>query len=528
MGKKLALSFDKELILETVSKKKDQIALGLLSAVLLIGGWFMYQQIARSSDEIIRDAYGAGGKKGDTAAAGTTLAAEEVVSKLLTKRTSEQYDVKQRSPFGSPEEQLRARQEIDAAYQRGVELFQSGQYEAAIQQFDKLFLLDVTETRVQYPVLPSEYKRRAVRENAKKNLDRILQAAQLDIQEGDRLAGQGKNQEALTVYVRADKSVSDVIASDTEGNAFGAQNLDKMKQLQQQAQTKTKNLQKSTLLQELNQGVSKATQNLAGNNYIDILVSWNTLLGIQTQLTSLDPNFQLVGQNERNRLNGLIQQVSLKLQGSFAELIAQADQQFTQAMQQQDLQKTAQAILALRQASGFAATNKDFNQQELKKKIDDYTTRRAELVVQMGNQFYQQQKQNLDKKQYNQFDLVTRNKYLNELLTLKEPGSAISAAVRTQVTTLENQLKSLRVPESVDKALSISAVSATNAGYKVEYLDKSSKTATPKKKEVVLREGRKDYQSGLTLTQVDTANGFVILSHPEYMDAKVRIGSATN
>jgi len=514
----LGLSIDNEAVLEYVSKNKDPLFISVLVIMLLAGGWFLYEKSALSVnailDEVLRnDPSGRPGAQPDKSVTST-----EVVDNLLKKRAAAESNMK-RNPFGSPEDQMKMRQEVEAAYQRGVELFQAGQYDAAIQQFDKVISLDVTETRINYSVLPSEYKRRAQRENLKRNFDRVLANAKADIDEGNRQAQAGAIREAQTVLARADETLRQCIDSDPDGAAIGKENIDQVKTLQQQAFDRLMQIKGQALLGDVNRELGEARTALSGSNFIEMLKKSISLVNVQTEVKAIDPNAKLVSRDQVNQLNSLMEQIQTKVKDNFQALVAQADQQFTEGAVQKDLQKTSQAIAALQMARSF-----DPNDKDLAKKLTDYAARRADLVMEVSAKFVADQQALLDKSEFEKFDVQTKRQLLTELLTLRNIN--LNAAQKNQASELENKLKALRLPPPVTddfEVLSIQPPAAGLAGkYKIEVMDKTSRGSASKKL-LYLSEGGMDPRTKIVLKQVDTSNGFVILSKSGYTDAKVEI-----
>jgi len=319
----LALKLDKDTLLEFLDRYKDQLFIGALTLTLVAGGWALYQRSALSVDELIREVTEEPDRQGADAQTERVLP-QDVVDKLLAKRAPDMYSIK-RNPFGSQEEQLRKRDEVKNAYNRGVELFQAGDYETAIQQFDKVIALDVTETRIPYAVLPSEYKRRAQSEFLKRNFDRVLASAKSDLQEGDRLVSTAKMAEAEAVFLRANKNLTEAITADPEGTSVGKENLDTLKQMQTQAFNKLIAVQSSVLKNELQQGVQQAQQMLGQNDLIALLKCNFSLLALQQRLNEVDPNAELIKANERNQVASLVQQIQKRLTDGYADLVVQAD-----------------------------------------------------------------------------------------------------------------------------------------------------------------------------------------------------------
>lgn len=504
---------DKEALIEYSSQHKDGIFIAILVLLLVLGGWFLYQQSAQSVEDIIQSRISGGERRVGEGTQSNELVTAELVQLILSKRNPDAYAMN-RNPFGSPEDQMRTRQQINESYNRAQELFRAGQYEQAVQLFDQVIALDVTETRIDYPTLPSEYKRRAQQENAKKNFDKIYQSAQTDMQEGDRLLAAGNRNEALNVYKRANENLSSIVDSDPNGDVIGKENIQKIKDLQLNVQKKLTDLWGNILIEQINQVVNQSRQVLNGQDFIAMSKSMIQLALVQQELRAADPNATLVNQAKHTELNTLFEQMQKKLKDNYAILVGQAEQAFAEGLSGQDLQRTQEAINSMRQALSLNPTD-----QALQKKVNEALVQRANLVIQMAQAFYDQQKKLLDSNQFEQFNNQERIRLLGELASLRDLGAVLDSATRTQAADLQNKMTALRLPPVVTDAYEIISVTPSGNNYKVEYIDKTARSQETKA--IYLRENRRDRGTGITLKQVDTDGGFVILSKSGYIDSKV-------
>jgi len=518
----LALKLDKEALLENIVQYKDQLFIAVLVIIIAVGGWFLYLQSSQSVEQIINEVTtpaSPGGAGGPQANGTQELQPEQIVSQIIAKRSSEFYQA-DRNPFGSPEEQLQKRQQLEESYSRGVDLYKQGQYEAAIGQFDRVISMDVTETRINYPILPSEYKRRAQRENAKENFDRIYQSAQSDIAEGDRLLAAGNQDEALNVYNRANDNLRSVIDSDPQGEAIGEENLQKLKALQSQVSDKLRNLLSTVLQQQVDQSIAQANQVLNGNDYIALTKTLFQLGQVKTQLQQNDPNATLIPRQKHTQLDNIIQQINQKIQTGVATLTSQAQESFAQGLANNDLQATQDAVRAMNQALQVNPQDETFQNQ-----ISSMVTQRADMVIQMVQSFIQSQQQVLKQENYDEFDQDQKRRFIQELAQLKSLGGMLDSAKRGTIAELEKQLAALRLPPPVTQAYVVTSINETSPGqFEITVTDKTSRNNI-KRTLRRMEEGNRDRTTGITLKQVDTDNGFVILSKSGYTDSKVALPS---
>ncbi len=523
----MALSIDKEALLEFLGKNKDPLFVSILALILVVGGWFLYQQSSQTAGQIIDPLLKQDDRSGRTGGAGGTaqakVTAEQVVGMLLDKRNQEVYS-SQRNPFGSPEDQLRMRQEVQSVYDRAVNYFKNKDYEAALTEFDKVIALDVTETRIPYPVTPSEYKLLVTQQNLKENLDKILQNAQTDIAEGDRLAQSGNAKGAMEVYERANDNLMTAINSDPDGKVVGEESINKVKQIQQTAFQKYVTIRGQSLKQEYNLAINQSQQILGGSDYIEMLRVLNSLVLIQSAINSVDPNAQIIAREERTRLGRSADEMVKKLQDNFTSLTDQAKRQFEQALSENDPQKTKEAITVLRSAASFNLKN-DAAAKTLKETISSFVNRRAQLVIKLSNAFAAEQETLLNEGNYEQFKEQAKNQYVAELKNLKEAGAALDLTTRKDLDDALVKVNGLKLPPPVTDSYFVKNVTRSSGNnYKFEVTDKTG--TSPKPRIFRLKEGARDRTTGITLKQVDTDQGFVILSKPKYLDAKVNITSS--
>lgn len=516
----LALQIDKDALIEFLNSKKDLLFILFLLVVLLVGGWTLYQRSAESVEEVIATAL-----EQENRSTGPGMGGEEeitstrVVENLLKKRPQTEYEMN-RNPFGSPEDQMRMRKEVEAAYQRGIELFDAGQYSASIQQFERVIKMDVTETRYSYPILPSEYIRRAQREDLKQNFDRIYANAKSDFEEGTRLIEAGNLREAQTILQQADEKLQQCIDSDPQGEAIGEENLKKIKALQQQTFNKYMEVSGNLLVDDLNRGMSEAQTALNGSDFIAMLREMFDLMRLQQEIKKIDPNAKLVSRSQVNQLDMLVEQIRKKVSENFQALVAQADQQFLEAIQEEDPQKAKEAIIALRMAHNFQPGDKD-----LQKKISDYVARRADLMIRVTNQFISEQQALLNQGQYDQFDRQRKIQLMNELIALRDSVGVSNSSLRNQIIEVETKLKALRLPPPVTQDYKVISIQpSARDRYRIKLMDSSSSISS-RERTLYLKEGETDRLTKITLKQVDTNGGFVILSKSGYTDAKVEISS---
>ncbi len=515
----LKLKLDKESIAEILSTKKDFLFTGLLAVLLLYGGWFLYQKSSISVDDLMKKATTEEDNKAQGGPTEKVVVPTDVVDSLLNKRSRVMYSASS-SPFGSPQEQLRMREEVERTYNKGVALYNAGEYESAIQQFDLVVnKLDVTESRIPYPIMPSEYKRRSQREYLKRNFDKMLLSAQNDIKEGDRFAGVKQLLEAEKVYSRSNKTLSDALAADPDGSSIGADNLTKVKTLQQSVFQKWRSVQTSLLKTQLQKGTNQAQQLLAQNDLIALLKSMLNLNQIQNTLNQVDANFNMVPQSERNRLGALIKQIQDKLKSEYSNLCLQADQQFQSAITASDMVESKAAIQVMQMA---LSTNPQ--DDALQQKISSSVVRRAELVIQKADEFITQQVNFIKNNQLENFDAKSKIAFLDELVGLRNLGSgAINATLRNQITDRENQLKTkVRKPPELVKDYDFIKVIKRASKYQIQYYDKTSRSRR-KVNTLTLSKGEKDRKTKIVLKEVDTDGSFVILSKSGYTSAKVLI-----
>lgn len=517
MAQKVKL--DKDTVLEFLETRKDVLFISILVLLLLYGGWFLYQQSAQSVDQIIQKAIQNPDRSGGKADDSKVVIPEEVVTTLVTKRPRTMYDV-QKSPFGSPQEQLRIRDELQKTYNRAVELFNANDFPGAIEQFKKVIALDVTESRITYQIQPSEYMRRAQREYLKTNFSGMLTSAENDIKEGDRFMTGSQLQEAEKVYSRANKTLSDALAADPDGAAVGKENFSKIQSMQQSVFQKWQTVQTTVLKNEIQKSVTQAQQLLGQQDLVALTKSWIQLNQVGEHLNLVDPNAAIITQDQRQPMISLVNSINEKLKTGFADLVSQAETQFNQALAEKDLTKTKETVAVMR-----LAINLNPQDKTLPQKIGALVAARAKLVLELVDQFIAQQQQIIDKQQFDQFDADGKVKFLDELAALRALGTtALANDLRTQLADRETKLKrDIRKPPLLTEGYDIIEISkGASDKWKIVVRDKVSRTGSLTKT-LNLSVGGRDTSTQISLTQVDTEKGFVILSKPGYSATEVKI-----
>lgn len=516
MARSTKLKIDQEAIIEFSLKYKDQLMVGALTVVLLVGGWFVYTETAPSEEDYVREVIERPPRVSGSGGAGNndSIDPEELLQRLTERRERALYSI-ERNPFGSPEEQMRRLEEVQAAYNRGVELFNAGQFDQAVRQFDRVIALDVTESRMSYPIQPSEYKMRAMQENARRNLDAILSEATDNIAEGDRRSQQGQREGALEKYTEAYESLGAVRESDPDGSAIGQDNLRRVEELYLEAYEKAMAIRGEALQENLNRDLAEARTLVNSQDYFSMWKVRYRLVGLGQEIETVDPNANLVSRAVRTQLSQLVQQINSALEDSQDQLLLQAEQSFNEAIAGGDLQASQEALGVLTQ---FAGMRQD---QELNQRIQDFRARRAQLVISNAREFAQEQRAIIESGEFDRFDIQGRNRFIAELTAMA--NVVREQNVRDQISEAQAELRALSLPPLVTDDYEIISIRQTGSNvnlFQVELNDRSV-AARPTQRRIVLNVGRQEATTRITLTEVDTEGGFVILSKPGYRDAQV-------
>ena len=168
------------------------------------------------------------------------------------------------------------------------------------------------------------------------------------------------------------------------------------------------------------------------------------------------------------------------------------------------------------------------NAPELQTKLKDFVVRRSQLVVQLAQGFYNKQKQILDSQKQDQFDQNGKVAWMQEINNLRRSGGKdITPDLNNQIIAVENQLKGLRLPPQLSEEFDfIKLTVSTGNAIKIDYKEKNA-TALTRPASLLLKEGQNDRRTKITVKQVDTANGFVILSKLGCSDTKVPLSQET-
>ncbi len=507
----MAASISKDQIVELIGKYRDILVLVLIIALAGWGYLQLRESLAKSVEDIIEEGIRSTGQGG---AGQQGIDVGQLVQSLESKRPFSVYQQK-RSPFGTPAEQLKLRQEVKQLYENAVSLYKSGKYELAVQQFNRVIRMDVTETRIEYPIPPSEYIRLAERQVKIRDLDNILAQANQKIEQARSQESTAPNR-AIEQYESALADLKGLVGVDPQGDAMGQAKLNQITGLISQVEQTVTNLKRQTL----GQNVSAATNNLnnalqeASTDVFSLVLALAQGREVQSEVKEVDPDASVVSTQARNQLDTLLQRAENTLADSLDSVAQQARQNVADAVQNGNFARAHQLVEA------FVELGKQYPDN------DTLTAAQIEVlstyfggVMEAGRQELAAIREAFQQGEYSSYDPERKKAVVEDISRALRLGPVLSDTDRTQLAQLEDTLRRLEPPPPLDSAYDLVEFRPTGGIYRVQMTEKE----TGEEVSLRLRPRRKD-ESGFRLGQVDMKNRVVILSKlPEYAPSQFQI-----
>lgn len=508
----MAASISKDQIIEFISKRRDVLVLLLL---LILGAWGylrLREPLAKTVDESIEEHVRGGGS--GSAGGADALNSTELLGVLESKRPLSIYRVS-RNPFGTPAEQLRLRQEVQQLYQRGVDLYKTGKWELAIPYFNRVIRLDVTETRIQYPISPSEYIRLADRQVKIRNLDPILAKANLDIQRAGGLESSSVS-EAIDAYESALLALRNLLSVDPQGEAMGKEKFDEISGRVSQLVQTVNNLKRQTLGQDVEAAISalNSAMQQASSNAYGVLLAVTHGRVVRKEVQEVDAGGSVIPAAKRTQLDSLVQTAEQTLAGALDDVAQQVQTRVSDSVQQGEFAAAHEGVNAFCDLCDRYPENSVL----LAAQIDVMATYLVG-VIQAGRDELKRITVTFQKGDYAGYDPKAKEVLLGHLSTALSLGSLLTDNDRVQLAQLADSLRRIKPPPPLDTVYDLLSCRSIGTRYRIKLREKSTK----KEISLLLRKNRKD-RAGFLLRQVDSRNRVVILSKlPEYAPSQFKL-----
>lgn len=507
----MAIKLDKDTLLEFLFKYRDQLIIVVLIGIAGYGAYSVWGQYNRSVEEIISDNLPQSRPgQSDDDYVGT---AQNVVTGLLSKVPVAVY-VRTNNPFGTPEQQLRLRQELDEAYQRALESFRVGNYQEAINILQREVIpQDVTETRIAYAISPSEIIRQAEIALTRANLDGVVTRANESYQAGksssDPAESLVKLRSALNDYQR-------VIEVDPQGNELGA---DRLKEIETRIAELTDTVNKMER-ENIRRTVVQARQDLASarnsGDTVNLLKSVGKMRAAFISLTSIDPDMTVVSQKDRETITTELQEAQKQALDALPTVIETVKTALTSTPPEQQDFDSVRSNLALIQECVLLAQanqNADLATQAgsiFVEFIEAFTGSMQKLVAQLDKA--------IKEEKYDQFDTALRDRFLEMATILSESGLQLPRGRINQLMDASSQLRALALPPLMSDAYDLVNYSATTRYHRITLRNKES----GEEEKLNLQLDKKD-SKGFILLEVDTNQGTIILSKSGYRPSRYTV-----
>ncbi|HOE11203.1 MAG TPA: hypothetical protein PLQ35_04180 [bacterium] len=507
----MAASINKEQIIELVSKYRDIL---VLVGLLALAGWgYTRIQGALSmtvEDRIRMEVEGVKGGGSKSQALDST----KLVQELENKRSPAVYS-RLKNPFGTPAEQLRLRQEVQQMYQKGEDLFKNEKYEQAIQQFNRLLRLDVTETRIEYPVRPSEYIRMAEQRLNLRNLETTLAQVRQNSEQAAALVSSSPDR-AIDLYEPALAALKNLIEADPKGEAMGQDRFKEVSSLATEIEQTVTKLKRDRLAATFNQittALSTAAQQ-GPNNATTLLPVLGQAREILQEAQQVDPEFSVVPAARRTELQTLTDNTDKMLVDSAETVAEQVRTSVANAVAQGDFNtanaqiKSFAALCSRHPDNGILATA----QVEM---LSSYLS----AVIGSAGKELTRITEAIAKGDTAAYDEAKKEAVLEQVVQALTLGPLLTERDRTQLLQIEEKLRRAKPMPTLNTAYDLVSFNRVGNRYRITLKSKADGKDIP----LTLELKRKD-PSGFVLGQVDSKKHTVILSKlPEYAPSQFQI-----
>ena len=411
-----------------------------------------------------------------------------------------------KNPFGTPEEQLRLREELVEAYNQAFDAFRLEKYQEAIQILEEQVIpRDVTETRITYTVAPSEMIRQAEVALTRLNMDEVVARADADFRSGQTALG-GNPIKALKMLRQALGDYQRVLEVDPEGKKLGEQRLGEMQTRVTQLTDQVLKLQRDTLRRSISQARQDLQAAQSSGNPSALVLSIARMRSAWLELEAIDSDQSIVPPTEREAIDKEFQAAQTTSLDTLPNVVDSVKQQLASGtLLEQNPQEIQSSLILLRESLQLSqASPKQDMAQPVLQVIRDY----AEIVVTTMKETQGQLAKALEDEKYDAFDENAQKRLIATGQQLADSGLPPRASLRNRVAEMVAKLKELTLPPLLSDAYEVVAFRASSKRYyRVTVREKGTETAEPFNLEL-----EKKGNKGFILLKVDTDLGSIILS----------------
>ncbi len=497
------MALDRDALVDALFRYRDQIVILILIGIAVYGGYSVMDQYNQTVDDIIDEKLKneARGGPGDE----DPETAKKVVAGLLNKPPLVQL-TRVKNPFGTPEEQLRLREELVEAYNQAFDAFRLEKYQEAIQILEEQVIpRDVTETRITYTVAPSEMIRQAEVALTRLNMDEVVARADADFRSGQTALG-GNPIKALKMLRQALGDYQRVLEVDPEGKKLGEQRLGEMQTRVTQLTDQVLKLQRDTLRRSISQARQDLQAAQSSGNPSALVLSIARMRSAWLELEAIDSDQSIVPPTEREAIDKEFQAAQTTSLDTLPNVVDSVKQQLASGtLLEQNPQEIQSSLILLRESLQLSqASPKQDMAQPVLQVIRDY----AEIVVTTMKETQGQLAKALEDEKYDAFDENAQKRLIATGQQLADSGLPPRASLRNRVAEMVAKLKELTLPPLLSDAYEVVAFRASSKRYyRVTVREKGTETAEPFNLEL-----EKKGNKGFILLKVDTDLGSIILS----------------
>ncbi len=510
------MALDKDAILEALYKFRDQIVIVILIGLAAYGAYAVWDDYSRTPEEILNDALPpprADGPKDDP-----VDRAKDTVDGLLN-RPPVAVVIGRKNPFGTPEQQLRLRQELEAAYQSALEEFRNKNYQAAIDILEKeVIRRDVTETRINYAVSPSEMIRQCHFALTRANMDEVVSRADQAYQAGNAALSSNQRQDALRQLRDALTDYNRVIEVDPQGSELGEEKLKTINQRVTELSEKVLKLQRDILSQSIEQARQQLASARSGSDPIALITAIGRVRAAANELVTIDSDLSIFSQSERDAINENLQAAQKEAAASLPAAIAAVRASLIDTpIEQQALEDVGRNLLVLFETLHLVKVNQDTESGPAAVAvISDYVDALASAMQDLEKKLDSA----LKNEEFDIFETGNQAKLMEIAQAVLQSGLPIQTGKRNQLADSRASLEALQPPPALDSDYELVSFTKRRNYYNITMHNKQSdKTETLPPLQL-----DKKHSSGFKLLEVDTDQGIIILSKsPGYRPSRFAI-----
>ena len=498
------MALDRDAILELLFRFRDQIVILILIGLAAYGVYEVWDDYNRSVDEIIQEQLKAGGGRGSTE--DTVLMPVEVVKSLKDRPPVITY-LKTNNPFGTPEQQMQLRRQLDEAYRRALDAFRAQDFQGTITILEKEVIpRDVHETRITYAIRPSEMIRQAEIAMTRANMGDVVAAANQAFQAGQASLTGGNAAEGLQSLRESLQAYQRVMLVDPQGEQLGEQQFQAIRDRVASLEQQVLRLQRESVSRAIVQARQAFSQARSGNDPVSLVKAMGQLRSAQTFLENTDTDYSIVPQAERDTIRADFQAAAKEVAAQLPSVLESIKTSFAQTSpEQQSPVELSSNLFLLSECMFLAQANQD---TELRQQALAFLVETTDAVTQAVQDLHGSLQTAIRDEKFDDFDSQARERMLTVAQLITDGGLPLPSGRRSQLMAAATSLNGLVVPPELAIDYELVEFSKGRRSYhSVSLREKSTGDLV----NLNLQMGKKSTKNFILLN-VDTDKGVIILS----------------